>query len=48
MLQFCAGGYVANSYYQAAGRVLFTKVKVNPEGLMKITFWMSGRSFWKE
>lgn len=48
MLQFCAGGYVVNSCYQAEEMVLFRKVKVSPERLMKITFYMSGRSFWKE
>lgn len=48
MLQFYAGGYVANSYYQAAEKVLVRKVKVSPERLMKITFCMSGRSVWKE
>lgn len=46
MLQLHAGGYVANSYYQAAEKMLVRKVKVSPERLM--TFCMSGRSVWKE
>lgn len=48
MLQLCACGHVANSYYQAAQKPLFGKVKVSPERLMKITFCMSGRSVWKK
>lgn len=48
MFQPCAGGYLANSYFQAAEKLLVRKVKVSSERLMKSTFCMSGRSVWKE
>lgn len=48
MFQLCVGGYLANSYFQAAERLLVRKVKVIPERLMKSTFCMSGRSVWKK
>lgn len=48
MFQLSAGGYLANSYFQAAEKLLVRKVKVSPERLMKSTFCMSGRSVWKE